>query len=588
MAIIGIDLGTTNSLAAVWKNGESVLIPNSFGEYLTPSVVSLDEDNKTVYIGKIAAQRMVTNPKRSAAAFKRNMGRDTEFFLGKRSYRAEELSALVLRSLKEDAERFLGESVDEAVISVPAYFNDDQRIATKKAGELAGLRVERIVNEPSAAALMYQLEKQKEDSRMMVFDFGGGTLDVTVVECMEDIINVVGIAGDNQLGGRDFDRVLAEYFCKQQDLVFADLRHEAAESLLQKCERVKQSLSNNEQVEILWNYNGNSYNQIVTRETLVHISAPLFRRIAEVVHRVLKDTGFSFEDIDEIVMVGGSSKMAVVQQYMRYLTKKNEIRVERPNEIVALGVGAYTAIKQRTKELREVVMTDICPFSLGVGTFNKNDSTKSLMSVIIERNTPLPVSRKKSYYTVEDYQKSVSFGLYQGEQYYADDNKKLGRIKIKVPKAPAGEESVEVTFNYDINGILVVKVKSVSTGEEKECVLCKDGLTMSEAEKNKRIRELKELKSPQDDPENQYVTELGKRLYMDTVGAERDAIKEMMGVFLNAMEHENGMRFAAIRERVKTRLESIESDKKQVSDDGAYKENWYEQFKYEDLLENLK
>lgn len=393
--IIGIDLGTTNSLVAYWENGESKLIPNALGEYLTPSVVSIDEDG-TVYVGKVAKERLVTAPDQTASVFKRGMGTDRTYKIGGKWYRAEELSAIVLKTLKEDAERYFGEPVEEAIVSVPAYFSDIARKATRRAGQLAGLKVDRIINEPSAAALACQcVKKHQDEARMLVFDFGGGTLDVSLVECVDNIIEIVAVSGNNHLGGSDFDRVIAEHFCKENGLVFGALTKSQQGIVLKCAEKAKRLLSVAEETTMHVAFEDQEWKLELSRKVLIQISAAIFKKIAAPVKRVLLDGEVTASELSQIVLVGGSCKMPIVQQYLRFMMKGVDVVTADPDHMIALGVGVYAGIKERNEEIQDVILTDICPFSLGVNVINKSDLKKEYMSVLIPRNSALPASREK-------------------------------------------------------------------------------------------------------------------------------------------------------------------------------------------------
>lgn len=456
MRTIGIDLGTTNCLAAVWQNGESVLIPDSSGEYLTPSFVSVDGEQ--IYVGKTAKERMIAHPDETASVFKRYMGTDKQFSLGGRQFRPEELSAFLLKKIKEDAEEFLQEEVGEAIISVPAYFNDRARAATKRAGELAGFLVERIINEPSAAALACQNMEQQEDATILVFDFGGGTLDVSLVESFDNIVQIEAVSGDNHLGGSDFDNVIARHFCEKQNLLWDSLNEKLKSVILKAAERCKIELTTAKDAVMRVRYEEQSWDLSLSRQDVVHIAAEIFRRMEKPVKRVLMDGNVSPDELTEVVLVGGSCKMEIVKQYLSYILEGRKIETRDPDRMIARGLGVVVGIKERDDAIKDMLLTDICPFSLGVGIRNPNDSDRDVMSILIERNTSLPASREKRYYTSHDNQTEVAVNVYQGESYYADDNLSLGQVKFHVPPKKAGEIYVDIRFTYDINGLLEVQL----------------------------------------------------------------------------------------------------------------------------------
>ena len=345
MAIIGIDLGTTNSLAAVWRNGRAELIPNGAGEYLTPSAVSIDEDG-TVLVGQAARDRLITHPERTAALFKRDMGTEKQFDLGGRKFTPEELSALVLRKLKEDAEAYLGEPVAEAVVSVPAYFAEAARTATKRAGALAGLTVERLVNEPSAAAVAGRIGEGDEEKTCLVFDFGGGTLDVSLVERFDNVVSVTAVSGDNRLGGRDFDKAIAQGFCEDCGIDWDSLERAQRELLLRQAEQCKIALTNQKNVLMVCALGeGEPASLTLTNEWLIRKGAPLFKRLTAPIRRVLADSGLRAESLDELVMVGGSSRMPSVRGYIAKTLGREPAAGARPDTAIALGAGICGGMK---------------------------------------------------------------------------------------------------------------------------------------------------------------------------------------------------------------------------------------------------
>ena len=508
--IIGIDLGTTNSLAAVWQNGRSVLIPNSFGEYLTPSVVSIGEEN-TVYVGKIAKERLISHPDHSVNIFKRFMGTEKIFQIGERTYRPEEVSAFVLRKLKEDAERYLGEAVEEAVVSVPAYFNDMARKATKTAGELAGLKVERIINEPSAAALAYHNRNKEEDETFLVFDFGGGTLDVSLVDCFDNIIEIVSVSGDNCLGGSDFDREIAGQFCKEQGMDFTELAPKRREILLESANRAKRALTDNASTIMQVSDEDFTGQMELDNKKLIQISMLLFQRMSV--------------PIKKVILVGGSCKMPSVKQYLCHMAGECKVYAVDPDHMVALGVGTYAGIKERQEDIKDLLLTDICPFTLSTGIYNEADPDKPIMSAIIERNSVLPCSKVRRFCTAGDFQRHVKIDVYQGEEYYVDKNICLGVLNVDVPMAPKGKETVSVRYTYDINGILIVDVKVDSTGEKVKEIIT-TGVDTIEPEKIEQyIEELEKLKlHPAEQEENQMAIAWGERLFAQASGDLREEL----------------------------------------------------------------
>lgn len=558
MSIIGIDLGTTNSLACICKDGKTVLIPNSLGQTLTPSVVSIDE-NGEIYVGAVAKERLISHPETSVASFKRYMGTDKVFTLSGKNFTPQELSSFVLRQLKENAERFLGEEVTEAVISVPAYFNDNQRYATKEAGKLAGIYVERLVNEPSAAALTASRLSGEEEGSYLVFDFGGGTLDVSVVDYFDNIIEIIAVSGDNRLGGDDFDEVIARSFCKHHQMEYEELDSGSRAYLLRLAERAKQELTSRNETLLAWEAVNKSlpFNNLM----LAGISQEIFDRISQVIANVLSDSERTIEDMDEVVLVGGSSKMPVIISYLQTLLKKKPCMIGSPDEVVAMGAGIYAGIKERKQNIKDLVLTDICPFTLGVNVVNYSEKDNPIMSAVIERNSILPCSKTGFYTNSYDKQSHITIGIYQGEAYYCNDNLKLGAIEMDILPVPAGQAHLEVCFSYDINGILEVEVTDHQMSRMKRKVLTCNSLRMSEEELNRRLEELQSYKlMPVGGMRTKLVLARGERLFAQFLGERRRQVADVMEQLQKAICSNNDQQISnSIRaaEEVFDRLEQL-------------------------------
>ena len=556
MAIIGIDLGTTNSLAAVWRNGKSELIPNSLGEYLTPSVVSVDDDG-SILVGAAARDRLISHPERTAAGFKRSMGTSRRYELGGRYFTAEDLSSFVLRRLREDAEAYLGEVVDEAVVSVPAYFAEAQRSATKRAGALAGLTVERLVNEPSAAAVAGHIGEGDEDKVCLVFDFGGGTLDVSLVERFDNVVSVTAVSGDNFLGGRDFDELIARGFCQDCDLNFDSLSRQRQETLVRQAETCKMALTSQEPVIMAVSDEEISASLALTHEWVIRKSGSLFQRMLAPVRKVFMDAGVGADEVDELVMVGGSSHMPAVRRYIARALNREPAAGTRPDTAIAIGAGICSGMKARSSDLRELVLTDVCPFTLGVNVLNRAEESRDLMSPIIERNSVLPTSKEGTYYTARDNQRSLDIKVYQGEQRYCDDNTYLGHVEVAVPPAPRGEQYVRVRFTYDINGLLEVDVVA-KDGQSGRLVLQGSGMTEEEVEQ--RLSELESLKMhPRDQEGPRTLIARGERLYAMTVGQMRDQVAYMLDWFQMQLSTQEQLRIAKASRRVSSFFDQAEA-----------------------------
>ena len=461
MTILGVDLGTTNSLAVVYKEGKPVLIPNAYGEYVTPSAVSI-LDGKIV-VGKLAKERLITHPECSASLFKRNMGSDVTYTLDKKEYDSATLSSFVVKQLIEDAQNYLHESIDEVVISVPAYFNARQRQDTKRIGELLGIKVERLINEPSAAAIACHMDDEYET--FVVFDFGGGTLDVSVVDCFENVISINAISGNNHLGGTDFDRAMTEYFCLKNGLNYNVLDSSFQQSILRACEQAKIRLSTQSVVEVSLVHLNKNYNCIFDENVLFNTTHSLLESCKNVIGKAVKDSGFSANELDSLILVGGSSKMPVLQHYLSDALNIPVLKEENMDSLVALGLGKYIGIKQRDENIKDVVVTDICPFSLSTSTYNEQNPDLELSTVLIPKNSVLPTSKKLTLRTVHKGQTKVNISVFQGQAMYAKENLFLGQAFIHVPRNIHDYESFDLIYSYDINSMLYVEAIVHSTKE---------------------------------------------------------------------------------------------------------------------------
>lgn len=461
MTILGVDLGTTNSLAVVYKEGKPIRIPNAYGEFVTPSAVSI-LDGKIV-VGKLAKERLITHPECSASLFKRNMGTDVTYKLDKKEYDSAALSSFIVKQLIEDAQNYLHESIDEVVISVPAYFNARQRQDTKRIGELLGIKVERLINEPSAAAIACHMDDEYET--FVVSDFGGGTLDVSVVDCFENVISINAISGNNHLGGTDFDRAMAEYFCLKNGLDYNILDSSFQQSILRACEQAKIKLSTQNVVEVSLVHLNKNYNCVFDENVLLNITKSLLESCKNVIGKAVKDSGFSASELDSLILVGGSSKMPVLQHYLSDALNIPVLKEENMDSLVVLGLGKYIGIKQRDENIKDVVVTDICPFSLSTSTYNEQNPDLELSTVLIPKNSVLPTSKKMTLRTVHKGQTKVNISVFQGQAMYAKENLFLGQAFIHVPRNMHDYESFDLIYSYDINSMLYVEAIVHSTKE---------------------------------------------------------------------------------------------------------------------------
>lgn len=528
MAVIGIDLGTTNSLCAVWKDGKSKLVPNTLGEYMTPSVVSINDSGKLI-AGKAAKERLITHPACTAASFKLFMGTKKEFKLGGKVFYAEDLSAVVLRQLKQDAELYLNEKVTEAVISVPAYFNDNQRAATKLAGELAGMQVDRIINEPSASALAYH-GGNLEDNTFIVFDLGGGTLDISLVDAYENIVEIIAISGDNHFGGDNFDAEIARAFLKQNPGLKGELTAQEQAALKRQAELCKMALSGADNVAMVFEQKKQTYSMVFSRKELVEITSVYFARIKALLEKVLKDGRTTASGIDEVLLVGGSTRMTVIKDYLASLLGKRPNDSIHPDHAVALGAGYVVGIRRRSGDIKDMVLTDICPFSLGTDVYNFAKRQAEFFPMI-ERNSTLPCSIRHIFSTVKDNQKKVKISVYQGESLQLDHNLLLETIDMKIPEKPAGQVGIAVTFSYDLNGILLVDADCIDSGETVSRVVV-NGRQLSEKEKQRRVEQLRQLeKKPEEVPENKALIQRALMLFEESTEELRSMVAAELSRF---------------------------------------------------------
>ncbi len=558
--IVGIDLGTTNSLVAYYTPDGPRIIPNRLGKHLTPSVVSVDEKGN-VYVGETALERMSLYPDTVASAFKRSMGSDREYQLGGKKYRPEELSSLVLRALKEDAEAYLGEKVTEAVISVPAYFDDKRRKATKRAGELAGIKVERMISEPTAAAIAYGLYEKKEDTRFLVFDLGGGTFDVSILELYQNILEVRAVAGDNYLGGEDFTKVLEKMFLNKKGISANALTAKEQVRLYRQAEEAKRRISDADKVEITCLIKDEPETVEITTKEYAEECEDLFSKIREPVKRSLSDAGLSLKDIDEVVLIGGATKLQIFRDFFIRLFHKFPDTSINPDEAVALGAAIQGAMKERKQAVKEMILTDVCSFTLGtevVMEYSDGLMEDGHYCPIIDRNTVIPTSKTKRLYTVRDDQDRVTVRVLQGESRLARNNLYLGELEIKVPKAAKGEEAIDVTYTYDINSLLEVEAKVVSTGETSKLVIKGKDNTMTEEEIAKRMEELSYLKVQlRDQEENKLVLLRAERMYEESLGKQRERLEAGIRLFEDALRSEDRDK---VEEARKTLYELMEED----------------------------
>ena len=537
--MIGIDLGTTNSLATyIDDNGEIQFIKNEYGNILIPSVVGIDE-NDDIIVGELAKERRMMNAGETASNFKRRMGTDAKIKVKNRIFDAQMLSSFVLKHLKENAEKQLNEKINRAIISVPAYFNDKQRRDTKMAAELAGLTVERLINEPTAAALSLGSHILDQNLKFIVLDLGGGTFDVTLLETFENIMEVLSISGDTMLGGEDFTTKICEIFLKNIKLSIADLSRDERTKLYTKADRAKKLISL-KNVEIEMEIKGKKYKSEITQENFRETVKPLLVKMKVAIDKALQDGNTDAREIEKVILVGGAVKLGIIEEFVeKYFHKmrgekiyfNNDDFIENnklvsiaadPDTVVAYGVGIAVGMKERNKVFKERILTDVCPFTLGTEIVGRR------FAPIIPRNTTVPTSRSEYFYTIEDYQSQVTVGIYQGESLNIDDNLFLGEFLLDVPQNLAGKEAINVRFTYDINGILEVEATVVSTGLKKSKLIVNGDL--SEEEKNEKIKMLEEIKIQSENKnKDKLLLERANRIYAEIVNTEiRNHISEYL------------------------------------------------------------
>lgn len=560
--IVGIDLGTTFSLVAVMRDGAPVVLPNAIGELLTPSAVSVADDG-TILVGAPARARATTHPSRTALAFKRDMGTDKRYDLGSKQMSPQELSALVLSTLKRDAEAALGYPVSEAVVTVPAYFGDLQRKATQDAGAIAGLRVERIINEPTAAALAYGLHERHRELRAAVLDLGGGTFDVTVLEIIEGVIEIQSTAGDARLGGEDFDSALANWVIerirKEQRVdIGADPRARAR--VKEAAEDAKKRLSDADNTRIvlvdlpLEGGRRTNVELSITREQVDEIFTPVMDRLRGPIQRALRDASVGAGQIDEVLLVGGSTRMPAVARLAAQIFGRLPLRKLPPDEAVAMGAAVQAALKGGDAAVEDMVVTDVAPFSMGISSSTQLGAQRvaGIYSPILERGTVIPASRVERFFTVADGQKEILIEVYQGEHSLCRDNQKLGEYKLTgLPAKPAGEEGVDVRFTYDMNGILEVEMTIVSTGKTASLVIEKSPGRLSPSQIKAAREAMAKLKfHPRDALPNTTAFARADALYVELQGPERELLGQAIALLRAAIEGQHDKEIESRRERL--------------------------------------
>ena len=546
--IIGIDLGTTNSCVAVMEGGEPVVIANAEGARTTPSVVAFSKSGERM-VGQVAKRQAITNPDGTISSIKRQMGTNYKVDIDKKSYSPQEISAMILQKLKADAESYLGETINQAVITVPAYFNDSQRQATKDAGKIAGLEVLRIINEPTAASLAYGLDKTENNQKIMVYDLGGGTFDVSILELGDGVFEVKATNGNTHLGGDDFDQRIIDYladtFKKENGI---DLRNDkmTLQRLKDAAEKAKIELSSVMTTNINLPFitadaNGPKHLDInLTRAKFNELTEDLVEASIEPARKALKDSGLSIDQLDKIVLVGGSTRIPAVQDAVKKFTGKEPSKGVNPDECVAVGAAIQAGVL--TGEVKDILLLDVTPLSLGIETLG------GVMTKLIERNTTIPTKKSQVFSTAADGQTSVEIHVLQGEREMASGNKTLGRFNLSnIPPAQRGVPQIEVTFDIDANGIVNVSAKDLGTGNEQKIVITAS-TNLKDDEIDKAVKEAEQFaeedKKKKEDIEIRnngdsilYQTEKTLKELGDKVsGPEKDTIDEKVKKLKEALD----------------------------------------------------
>lgn len=563
--MIGIDLGTTNSLTAFFDKSSQKpqLIPNRYGDYLTPSAVTVLEDG-SLAIGKVAKERKFSHPDRTVTSFKRYMGSNKSFKLGAHNFTAPELSSLVLKSLLDDAQEFLGSRPTEVVITVPAYFSDLQRQATKTAAQLSGLKQVRLLNEPTAAALAYSIQDKEEELKLIVLDLGGGTFDVSIIEKFEGVMEIHASGGDNFLGGEDFTELLKDKISQGLSTKFWQDK-EKDNKLATHAERIKKQLTQKDHISQSIVIGGKEHDISISRSEFEELCRELLERMRVPILRALRDAKLNPNEMNYVVLVGGATRMPIIKKTVGAMFGQFPLIKIDPDTVVAHGAAVQSMLLSDNRGYEDRILTDVCPYTLGVEIAEQSNSGHhvdvGIFAPIIERNQPIPISREEDFRPTSKVSTKLDLNIYQGESRYVKDNVFIGKIVVPISKKPADDEQVRVRFTYDVSGILEVEVTLVSTGDVIRKVLQKENNSLSDEEIRQRFIELANLKiHPRESAENLFVSSRMERIYEESLGDVRIYLSQMMTQFNQVLDSQDAKAIQMVRENIVAELDQLDQD----------------------------
>ncbi|MDE7424550.1 MAG: Hsp70 family protein [Lachnospiraceae bacterium] len=561
--ILGIDLGTSNSMAAVYREGKPVIIESRVGRKQIPSIVSVDE-NGNFFAGDVAKERQITYPNQTVSGFKRSMGTEKTFSIDGKELKAVELSAIILRNIKEDAEHFLGEKIEDVVISVPAFFSNPQRKAVLQAGELAGLKVRQLINEPTAAAMAYgiqdkETESEAEDTKViMVMDLGGGTFDISIVEQTGNIMEVVSVCGDNHLGGEDFTRHLMTMFLEFYGMEELEKCEEIF--LWKQAEQAKKMFASSEKASMHCNIKGKNYDYDVMEQEYEMACFDLIEKMRKLALKAVEESKYEMEEIGEILMVGGGMKLSIIQKMVAKLAGKQLEYKINPDEAVALGAALTGHLLEQNYEVKDLIMTDICPYNLGVITYSviKYDMNSGFEN-LLPKNTIIPAKRTKRIWIVEKTEKMKNRILYQASENYNDEAIKLGELSYLMPDTLDDGSYITYTIICDINGIVEFEIYVEANHTTKSMILCNENCELTMEEARKRIQELDYLKStPMEEENNKLLYAKAERMYSECIGRDREKIGSYLQEFEKAIYSWDEKKILIARENLESLLSDLE------------------------------